>query len=614
MRTLLARRVVAAIDLATGSISADLVKVDDIAHRAMLAGSPDATKHFVSHVMRIYEQELRGELKRTVGRRTGPAIRTYLETVLPPFQTSVLASTAVHIASIELWGEAADQFAATAHASASVGHPEYRVLDALLFASYFRSCRLTSVSDVHGALEPLAHHRLFARGSLTRIVQSCTNEVVLDPDPPAPRGTLGATAPSLRLSESLLPVVAAELSAILGGAGVMRRLISPQAPRDGLPPSAVLVAARNEVYLQYEFSTLAHMALAAVEQSLRALAEHHGIVHLKTNGAPHGVMHWVAQLPSLLPETQSLIAALYDSRRGGLRNRVAHGSLIDVASKRYERVLVASGQASRVAVGSDPYLPESVATVCVEALEAVGRDLVSASVSSAAFRWMAQLAPTPVDVEFASSLRTGLVSPDPRGWIQQITGFLRVFCPTAGRFFSVGLTRWINSQLPTTHAELTYLVLTFEAVVRTVAQVMRQPCLGTAIVGNELRTQYLMLDEAGLNDARFVDRVVGVVPTSSGQSHARRCLQLATTTRNACVHGALGAASPDDIRALSKSIVLAVDLFVTRALHHMCEEAAYFVWERESQAGRWIDREAAWQEGERNVLSQIAAEAEMRLT
>jgi hypothetical protein len=322
-------------------------------------------------------------------------------------------------------------------------------------------------------------------------------------------------------------------------------------------------------------------------------------------------MNWATQLP-LSHQTSALVAALYDAAAGGLRNRVAHGSLIDIDSKRYERVLVASGQAARVAAGPDPYLPESVATVCIEALMAVDRDVGAAGLASGDFHWMARLAPTAADCAFASSLRTGLDGPDPHGWMQQMTRFLTVFCPTVGRVFTIGLVHWLSHQLPTSHAELTYLVLTFEAVVRTVAQVLRAPCLSTSIMGDELRAQYFMLDEAGLNATAFIEDVVGVVPSAASRANAKRCLQVATTTRNACVHGALGGATPAEIAALSKALVLAVDLLIARALHHMCEEAAYFVWMSETRGGRTIASEVAWQRGESTVLAMIEAEAKRR--
>lgn len=474
-------------------------------------------------------------------------------------------------------------------------------------------------ADVRGALLPLQSLRLFARGSFTRIVQASGRQGVLDPDPPVPSGPFQAFVPTLAVRESLVPTVAAEAASVAGGAGLMRRLLPPGSAYAGFAPTPALVAIRDEIYRQYEFSTLGHLALSAIEQSLRALAEHQGIVHLKANGAPRGVMSWARakggqwQLP-LSPQTGMLVASLYDAAAGGLRNRVAHGSLIDIDSKRHERVLIASGQAGRVAAGPspDPYLPESVAIVCMEALVAVDREVAAAGLVSGDFRWMVRLAPTAADVAFACSLRTGLDGPDPQRWMDQMTRFLTVFCPTVGRMFTIGLLHWMSHQLPTSHAELTYLVLTFEAVVRTVAQVLRTRCLSTSIVGDELRAQYLMLDEAGLNATSFVEGVVGVVPSAAGRANARRGLQIATTTRNACVHGGLGGAAPSDIAALSKALVLAVDLLIARALHHMSEEAAYFVWLSETRAGRTIAPEVAWRRGEATVLAKIEAEAQQR--
>lgn len=413
MRRVLAEHVVAAIDLATGSISADMAKVDDPVHRVALAGEPSTAERFNDEVIRIYGQELRDELRRTVGRRTEPAIRRYLEPALGQFQNTLAASGAISTPPRALWVEAANLLAGAAYAAAEAGAPEHRVLDALLLASYFRSCRLTSAADVRGALLPLESLRLFARGSFTRIVQGSTLHGVLDLDPPVPSGTLQVFVPRVTVGESLVPAVAAEAASIVGGAGVMRRFLPPGSAYAGFAPTPALVTIRDEIYRQYEFSTLGHLALAAVEQSLRALAEHHGVPHLKINGAPRGVMNWAMQLPPLSAPTQALVAALYDSAAGGLRNRVAHGSLIDIDSKRYERVLFASGQASRIAVGPDPYLPECVATVCIEALTAVDRDLGSVGLVSGDFRWMAQLAPTAADLAFASSLRTGMAGPDP---------------------------------------------------------------------------------------------------------------------------------------------------------------------------------------------------------
>lgn len=238
----------------------------------------------------------------------------------------------------------------------------------------------------------------------------------------------------------------------------------------------------------------------------------------------------------------------------------------------------------------------------------VDRDVAAFGVAPSNFGWMAALAPSAADIAFATSLKM----PVTEGLINQVTRFLGVFAPTPGRIFVIGLVQWMKTGLPRTQAELTYLVLAFEAVFRVVVQVLGLPCLNASTSGDELRFQYLMLDEAGLNSPAVLDNLVSVVPSDAGKANAKRCLQIATQTRNAGVHGALGAATAATIDALSRAIILSVDLLIARALHHMIGEAAYLLWESDVRAGRQMGAVETWHRAQTNVLADLDRDSSSR--
>lgn len=610
----LGERIRASCDVATGQVLPMLGAIDDVHLRIDVAGSQRTADVFVDEVMALHGDQLRRDLRASCGRKTGPQVREYVGRFVDDYRSRVAANAALFPAQEAIWAAAADEYARRAWSCAASGASEWRTLSELLMAAYFRSCRLKTAADVHGNLASLNGSRLFVRGAFTRIVQDVSTSGALDPRPALLGSGVPAFAPALTFRESQTSVVASEVNAIARGAGVMHRFVSPTATYSRgsaiLTPTISLVHLRSEVYRQYEYSALAHLALASVEQVLRSWAQRAGVVHIKATGAPRGVFSWAHALP-MSAAALDAVRLLYDPACGALRNRIAHSSLIDIDCKRYERILVLTTGATRLLPGGDPFLPENVAALCVDALTKVERDAFGAGVTSAHYGWMQQLAPDAASYGFASALRTGLDGPAPQAWLDQMRRFLACFCPTLGRIFSLGMIAWIDRGAPSSLTELTPLVLSFEAVCRIVVQVLGFRSLQIDVGPNGLRAQYTMLDENGLVSPELVASVVSVVPTAAGRANAERCFHLATTVRNSFVHGALGGISAAQVAASAKAIVATVDLLVARATHHMIREAAYF--RSLSRSHHSTERpEHLWADAEREVIRALDVEASGR--
>jgi hypothetical protein len=94
----------------------------------------------------------------------------------------------------------------------------------------------------------------------------------------------------------LVAATAEESRKVPAGKGMLHEIMSVHGPSHvsllawGPATPSQLAQARDAAFRLHEYTIIAYLALASVEQLLRAWAHHVGQGHLKANGQPEGVL------------------------------------------------------------------------------------------------------------------------------------------------------------------------------------------------------------------------------------------------------------------------------------------------------------------------------------
>jgi hypothetical protein len=217
--------------------------------------------------------------------------------------------------------------------------PEWRYHNVLLLMGFFSSCRLPLAKHVAEALKEASEKPLGMRGVFFRVPELVGECKLEDADVRVSTRTGG-----VRLScESLSPLVAAtaeESRRIPVGNGMLHEIM-PIGDKTtvslldwGEVTESQLRDARDAVYKLYENTILAYLGLASLEQILRSWAQKAGQLHMETNEIPGDLLKAVK--PLIDPGVLTAVEELYDSNSTNIRNRVMHGNLLEVESKRLE--------------------------------------------------------------------------------------------------------------------------------------------------------------------------------------------------------------------------------------------------------------------------------------
>jgi hypothetical protein len=499
---------------------------------------------------------------------------------------------------------------------------EWRLINCLLLAEYFRQCRNANAKQVAHDLIDAANGVMSIRSSLVN-TSRWINPTAVAEEPIPISGFYGGVRLQHGDRSALLAAVHRESASTAGLNGVMHRIAGPhtqdvpEAVRSGQIDMAAWLRARGFAYLRYERSILTYMGIAAIEQIVRALAVNRGVPNYRPNGAPDGIPGMVQnpQLSLPAPLTER-ICMIFDSGKGNIRNRVMHGVFM-LAGKRLQDNLIAAGLATRpTPLERDAHTPENIANLVLECLQYL--DNVAAGIANltqADFDWGAASRLSTQQIEAGKTLAQDLIPNDDwsnaeeveasRRWL---SAYFRVVFPGLGQFFRLGyvgfIQRYSQDTLPLVHG----LAIIFEATFRLTChlikmEVVDKPAIGNANSGSPICIQYFMLDQNGLCRPIYYDRLTEHVQLHA-RANARAVLEAAVTARNALSHGAMIVLDETTLEVIARILMAAIQTLVNAGMHHMTQEGAWYRWQdlRQFQHGH---HEADWLAAERTLRHWI---------
>jgi hypothetical protein len=372
--------------------------------------------------------------------------------------------------------------------------------------------------------------------------------------------------------------------------------------------------ARLRSYRRYEHSILAYMAVASIEQLLRAWATHVGVNHLRAGGLPAPVAGWVGQL-HCSPDLDTKVRALFDPDHANVRNKMMHSGFLLTASKGLQENLAVADPAryGGTAPAADPYTPANIAHLALECLRDLDVEVGPIGLTSADFAWAIPWRLPAADLQFGRQVYCDLL-PRPGGptmesaklWAQHLSYYFRSAMPGLGQFFRLAYVGFVRRYSNDTFVLLHALGLVFEAVYRLTVHLLGEKVLQETTSGDSLRFQYLMLDDEGLCSEAILAHLVSYLDPPE-QDMAKKVLRLAIEGRNNLAHGAILHFDEPTALGLGHLFLKAVQALAGAGEHHMTREAAWYRWN--SQRGRLGDeytlRLEDWFIGEEAVLNRI---------
>jgi hypothetical protein len=622
LRRCLAEGLVARIDFVAGKLAPDWAQeIDDLSRRNAIVVAGGA---FEEHCIDFMVTEQWDELEQaaatiSVKHRSKKDMRLKLQQIFPALQKCTATGSVIAEQPLpELWRVVADQIASKVHAQLSSvpALSEEDLHHHLLLAAYFTSCQLPVAVFAEKALQEHSRGMTSIRGGLVRIIENVGADGVKDALPARSARTGAITLQRSQLS-NLLAATVRESAAIEHSQGLMHRILEPLPDQIGLTEQLATATggrqaeARDAVYRLYEHTLLAYMALSCIEQLVRAWASSKGFSPVAAaKPRPIGLLDLIKHLTGGSPASGSALARvedLYTQRGSNLRNRIAHGGLLDVSAKRME-VLLSFGDNARFPAaqwqGRDEYGPENISQLCCEALLQLDREVAAAGcVAPAHLDWMHSLWLTDEEIGFGLRLANDWAElATAQAWHRRVGDYLGAVAPATKHFFDIALHGWLGAPRPDGLVNMLALVLVFEAVYRTTVHLM-----GFKILQKDSsHVQYKMIDEKQLASDAVLNALVAPLATGD-QVHARRVFGLAIKIRNAFAHGAFTQFTPQIAKGAGNLLIKSVQGLTDAGMRAMINVAAYYRWQNAGQ-GRHGDAVEDWLEAER----QIYWEVEMR--
>jgi hypothetical protein len=596
-------------------------RLDDPVYRtAVVDGVADRDDRLVNALAdgrkRVNEALVRnGKSEQSTGQ-----LKQKFRTVLP--QLLALPSTAAALAQNPfpaLLRPIAHQVAAGVHQLRVSGssEPDWRLTNRLLLSAYLLTCRLPSAALVRRELQDLHRSILGLRGSLVRIPELVSGRGILDP---VPRLTMGGNPGRLQHAglSALLQATQDEWQAVATGNGVVHRILglcSPltvPAPLRGVVTGSNLPRYRSLLFRQYEYTILGYMALASIEQLLRAWAEHDGVPHI--NGTePISATVWIGKLKNCPATLRTRLTELYDSDGPNIRNRIMHGGLLEIESKRLELVLSVPNlavPAAPLSLTGDPYLPENIARLCLECLQELDREVAAkAALSRSHLAWTSVIGMPAADIDLGlhvhCDFRDG--SPLARAWMDQLNTYHRALVPSLKQCSSVGFHGWLQPYtLQNGLVQFLFSGLVFEALYRQTAALLGFEVLQKTPKGTDSYFQHRMLSTAsgGLCDGPIQKELLEHLDTGE-RDLAWQVVMAAVQARNTLAHGAILDFDDSYHKGVGHLFIKSQQLLMSAGLFHMNREAAFFRYRRLHPTE---DRRAVedWLVTEPQVLAYVA--------
>ncbi len=616
------------LDLCSGRVGADWDRLDDPLFRTSISMSDASLGAGVAKYLEDHIDQLRTTIQKAVGnRQTRESVRRRVAALVPRWLSRPDVSSMLTVLPFSHdWTFVADEIGRRLHRAYRTWLPipareEWQLLNQLVLAEYFRQCRHLRASQVRNELDDANTGLLSIRGTLQNTITNVTASGVEGDGVAVSAFSGGITTLHPNLSD-LLATVSRESRETAAGNGVMRRIVGghhrseqPGAVRIGQVAMTAVQSARELAYARYERSILAYMAIAAIEQLLRALATHRmgAGFHMKAGNVPKGVPGWLDGL-GLPRGLVDRILVLFDSARGNVRNRIMHGVFVFTSTKRLQDNLSVVGLAPPLPVGTlpDRYTPANIAHLALECLRDVDAQLAGVALTDADFAWATAWQLTADEITFCRSLARGMVPNADQSNFEaannrrsELSEYFRAVMPGLGQFFRLGYIGAIQSHSSNTLPLLHGLGLVFEPIYRLTCHL-----LGLEVVqkperfADTLHFQYWMLDEKGLCRDGYLDQMVQHRDASCREV-GKRVLRLAVRARNAMAHGAVIGFDEPTSDGIKRLFAEAIQLLVEAGRHHMIREASWYNWKNAHnfEHGHHLED---WRTGESAIWDKIS--------
>jgi hypothetical protein len=634
MRMALGRWAVNQLDLDTGRVKESWLGLDDPGLRSVAIASdpqlgretgeaivPDATAPTYAQLQAAAERSGMTQ-QQNPGR-----LRSGIAEMLPRWLTRPeVLHRLVDAPFAHGWGFVANEIGRRVYANytawrAAGAAEEWRLLNHLLLAEYFRQCRHQTAAQVLHELEDFRSGAMSVRGTLVNTSGWVSPHEVSE-------GTIrisgfyGGTRSLAHGDRSdLAACVHRESVSSAAGTGVIQRIAGmhtqdvPEDVRTGRVETLAWLRARGYAYLRFERSILAYMALATIEQLVRGLAKNRGVPHTTAaNGVPDLVDNPALQLPAQAVER---VKDLFDAGRGNVRHRIMHGVFLLTSSKRLQDNLVAGGLASAEDPSTrDPHTPENIANLTLECLQYLDRVVHGIGpLSDADLDWGQASRLGVSDLAFCGSLALDMLPNAAQSNVEEIKGHLkflsayyRVVMPGLGQFVRMGYSGFIDHYSQKTLPLLHAMAIIFEASYRLTChlvklEIVNKPALPVPHQTTPIRIQYYMLDGAGLCRPDYYDRLVEHLPAAE-RGNGRTVLECAVMARNALSHGAIVRFDEATINSYNRVLMQAIRVLMQAGLHHMTQEGAWYRWQDLRRRDHGFDV-PDWLEAEREITHWI---------
>ena len=584
--------VLSKINLDDGSVAAGWSSFDTAAGRAQLLDADSSLQETCLAELLTLKELLNAALVRSgFKKRTHPGMERHLKLILPKLIQQPTSNTEIAVSPFPgAWRVTANLLAQQAYrqnAKASNNYAEVRLHNTLLLSGFFLACQHSNAADVEIILRKVARSMLSIRGSIVRIVENISASGVEDQIPrSSPRsGGIGLQLAGL---SDLLKATVDESQQIAAGNGVLHRVTGGASPGPQL-----LRVARDIAYRQYEYTLLTYMALASIEQLIRAWASAKG-ENVCRNGRPEDLASLIPRLGGS-PSLRRLLAEVCDTGSANIRGRVMHGGLLEVETKRSEALLkfIKPGTPSY----PDPFAPQNICQLCLELLD---KEASVLAISQKDLQWSNSLWLTAAELDTGRYLHCEFLDPEAQSdWWKYIATYLNAVVPHVKQFFTVGFMGWMGSGKDRL-VQFMAAVLIFESLYRATAQLHGIRVLQ---VSGDRHIQYRMLDERQLCAPDVMDALTRSIPNGE-RPVAQKVYNLSVKARNAFAHGAVTRLTTEDLDCLGHLVVKSVQGLVGAGMHEMTKVAAYYRWQK---TGRRIhDRDLEnWLAGEDEVYSLL---------
>lgn len=635
VREAVARQALAQLDCVSGMVRERWRLLDESRERErLLSGTPDLWNALTDLIVRTrrwrdtFNAELRANSMRQVN---ATQFRNAVYTVVPvvirrPESQAIVRENPFPAT----WALLANSLAGEVHQRTQPSFPEreWALLQSLLLVGFFSTCRLPEARQVGELFRAHQAVILSVRGAFLRIPERIGPGGVLDrPVSLSPR----AAGPIRLTTASLSPLVQAtelEVNQTLNGQGLLHRLI-PVGNLQNMPlwdmgalSASQLAAGRDASYRLYEWTIVTFLALSAIEFVLRTWAQHRimnagtQVAIVKPNGQPNGVLDWIEDL-GCGQTVQDAVEELYSPDKTNIRNRVLHGNLFEIHSKRTEVHLPIGDQSKYgwLTQESDPYHPENIALHCLRCLELIDSEMAQVAIATNDMNWTQGVMLTQAEIEFGLRVYCDFLGPDREKWLATVTDYLNAVMPSLKQLFAIGFVEWLRGQITLNPVLSMVMGYSYEAIHRLTVHLINSDVCGlsggTVQKSHEQNQtvshfQYRMLDTRfeGLFSAKTLAVLLDHVPACDRDT-ARQAFELAMKARNALAHGALIRGDQQTLDGMGHLFAKAIQTLVTAGLHHLVQKAAYFIYRNEHPTIDGME-EGDWLRAEKEVCSRIA--------